>query len=86
MLLDTEHKQTYRVDNPWSTVPGRGINSGPHVEKEDGSNTATSQSLLRMLGRFDDVDVSTNNPHANRTGDTTNEQQLPSSKLVNKEK
>lgn len=69
-----DKRKTYRVDDPWSTVPRRGIHSGPHVEKEDGSNTTTSQGLLRMLGGFDDVDVSTNNPHADGTGDTTDEQ------------
>ena len=38
-----------------------------------------------MLGRLDDVDVGTDDPHANGSSDSTNEQQLSATKLVNQE-
>lgn len=42
--------------------------------------------VLGVLRGLDDVDVCTNNPHAYRTSDTSDEQKLSSSKLIDEEK
>lgn len=39
----------------------------------------------RVVGWVDNVDVGTNDPHANRASDSTDEQQLSSAQLVNQE-
>lgn len=76
---------TYRVDNPGGTVPGGSVDGSPQVEEEDGGDTAAVQVGDVVLGRLDDVDVGTDDPHADGASDGTNEQQLSATELVNKE-
>lgn len=37
-----------RVEDPWGTVPGGGVESGPEVEEEDGGST-TGAELARLV-------------------------------------
>lgn len=76
---------TYRVDDPGGTVPGGSVNGSPQVEEDDSGDTTTGQSRRGMVGGIHDVDVGTNNPHADRTSDGTNEKKLASSQLINQE-
>lgn len=73
------------VDDPGSTVPGGGVDSGPEVEEEDGGNTTSVQGCDVVLCGLDNVDVGTDDPHADRTCDGTNEQKLAATELVDQE-
>jgi hypothetical protein len=76
---------TYRVDDPGGTVPGRSVHGSPQVEEEDSGDTTTGQGVGGVVGRLHDVDVGSNNPHTDRTGDGTDEKKLTSSQLINQE-
>lgn len=73
------------VDNPGSTVPGGGVDSGPQVEEEDSGNTTSVQRSDVVLGGLNNVDVGSDDPHTNRTGDGTNEQKLAATELIDQE-
>lgn len=45
MAVTEAGEQAYRVNNPWGTVPGRGIKHCPQIEEEHSSN-ATAIHLL----------------------------------------
>lgn len=76
---------TYRVDDPRGTVPGRSVHGGPQVEEENRHDTSTSQVVGGVLLWLNDIYVCTDDPHADGAGDTTDQQKLPSSELVDKE-
>lgn len=76
---------TYRVDDPRGSVPSRSIDGRPEVEEKYGSNAATLQVVGWVVGRVDNVNVGTNDPHANRASDSTDEQQLSSAQLIHQE-
>ena len=78
-------RNTYRVDDPRCTVPSGRIDGSPQVEEDNSSIATTSQVVLRILCRVNDIDICTDNPHANRTSDTTDEEKLSSSELIDKE-
>lgn len=73
---------TYRVDDPRCAVPRRSVDSRPQVEEKDGRDAAVLKVVCRVVGRVDDVDVCANDPHADRPCDSSDEQQLPSSQLI----
>jgi hypothetical protein len=76
---------TYRVDDPGGTVPGRSVDRSPQIEEENSGDTTTVKGVGGMIGWVHDVDVGTNNPHADRAGDSTNEEKLTSAQLINQE-
>lgn len=78
-------KGTDRVDDPRGTVPGGSVHRSPQIEKEDSGDTTTVQRVGGVIGWVHDIDVGTNNPHADGTGNSTNEEQLTSSQLINQE-
>lgn len=73
------------VDDPGSTVPGGGVDSSPQVEEEDSGNTTSVKGSNVVLGGLNNVDVGTDDPHANRTGDGTNEQKIAATELIDQE-
>lgn len=77
--------ETHRIDDPWSTVPGGCVDSSPHIEEEDCGNATTVEVVARVVRRVHDVDVCTNDPHTDGTGNTTDQKKLPSSELIDKE-
>lgn len=77
---------TYRVDDPWGSVPSGRVHCSPHVEEKDSRDTTAVQRAGGMCGWVHDVDVGANHPHADRAGDSTNEKKLTSAQLVNQEK
>lgn len=62
---------TYGVDDPRSTVPGGSVHGGPQIEEENRHYAGAGQVVGGILLWFDDVDVCTDDPHADRAGDTT---------------
>jgi len=78
--------ETYRVDHPWGAVPRRGVHGCPDIEEDNRCYAAARQMVLRILGRLDNTDVRADRPHAKRANDGTQEQELPSSKLIYQEK
>lgn len=77
--------ETYRVDNPGGAVPCWCIDSGPQIEEENSSVTATSDVIEFVLGRFNNVDVCSNNPHADGARDGTSEKEITASELIDEE-
>lgn len=74
---------TYRVEYPGRTVPGRGIEDGPEVEEEHGRNTTAVHAGLGVLGGFGDLDVCTNDPQADGTTDSTDQEQVTTTDAIN---
>ena len=58
-----------RVDDPWSTVPRRGVEGGPEVEEEDCADTAGGEFARGVLvvRWVSDLDVGSDVPHAQRS-------------------
>lgn len=83
--MSPQSGSTYRIDDPRGTVPGGGVDSGPEVEEDDGSDATASQVVLRVLGWLNDADVASDDPHAEGTGDGTDEKKLSSSELIDEE-
>lgn len=77
--------EEFRIDDPGGTVPGRSVDSSPEVKEEDSGNTATVEGAGGVVLGCDHVDISTNDPHADGTGDTTNKQKVPATELIDKE-
>lgn len=59
------------------------VNGSPEVEEEDRCNAAAVQKVAWVLRWLNDIDISTEYPHADRACDATDHQQLPTSKLIN---
>ena len=74
---------TYRVENPGSTVPGRGVEDGPQVEEEHGRNTTTVHMGLGVLGRFGDLDVCADDPQADGATGGTDQEQVAATDAIN---
>lgn len=77
---------TYGVNDPGSTVPGWGVDGGPKIEEEDSGNTATVKVVCGVIFRRNHIDISTDDPHADGAGDTTDEKKFPATELIDKEK
>jgi hypothetical protein len=76
---------TYGVDDPRGTVPGRGVDGSPEIEEEDSRDTTAVEVRTGVVFGLDDTNVGTNNPHTDRSGDTTNKEKVPSSELIDQE-
>lgn len=74
---------TYRVENPWGTVPGRGVEDGPQVEEEHSGNTTTVHLGLGVLGRLGDLDVCADNPQADGATSGTDQEQVTATDAIN---
>lgn len=77
--------QSYRVDDPWGSIPRGRIDGSPQIKEEDGGDPATREMVGLVLGRLDDVDVGADDPHADGTRDGTAEEQFPAAELVDEE-
>lgn len=82
--LATETSVTHRVENPWSTIPGRGIEDGPQVEEEHGHDTATIHVRLGVVLWICDLDVCADDPHTNGTTERTDQKQVTTTNVVDK--
>lgn len=82
-MLVCLHVSTYRVENPGSTVPGRGIEDGPQVEEEHGSNTTAIHGGLGVIGWLGNLDVRTNDPQADGTANSTDQEQVTATDVIN---
>lgn len=73
------------VNDPGGTVPGWGVDGSPQVEEENSSDTSAVKRGGRVFLGLHDADVGTNDPHADRSGHGTTEEQVASTNLVDKE-
>lgn len=76
---------TYRVDHPWCAVPSGGVDGCPEVEEDDRRDAAAGEVVAGVLRRLRNADVGAYDPHADGTGDGTDEQELPSPELIDQE-
>ena len=76
----------YRVENPGSTVPGRGIEYRPQVEEEHGCDTTAAQGVTIVLFGFGDLDVRADNPQTHGTTSCANQQQVTATNVINQPK
>jgi hypothetical protein len=77
-----------RVENPGCTVPRRCVESGPEVEEEDSCDTTggkggalSSSDLGFVVG---DLDVSTDEVHAESTATSTNHEKVSATDVIDK--
>lgn len=75
--------ETHRVEDPRRTVPARGIEHGPQVEEEHSCDSSAAHVVCRVLFRFRDLDVRTDNPQADGTTCSADQQQVTPTDAVN---
>lgn len=74
---------THRVEDPWGAVPGRGVEDGPQVKEEHRSDPTTAHVVRRVLLRLRDLDIRADDPQANGSACSADQQQHPSADMVN---
>lgn len=76
----------YRVEDPWGSVPGWGIEDRPQVEKEHGCDTTAAQAVTLVLFGLGNLDVRADNPQTDGTTCCTNQQQVTATDVINQPK
>jgi hypothetical protein len=72
--LTDRSRERLRVDDPRSSVPGNGVESGPEVEEEHGGLSTGREGGGDVLGGVGDLDVGSNSEHGESTTDGTDEE------------
>jgi len=74
---------TYRVKDPRSTVPGWGIKDGPQVKEKHGHDTTAIHLWLGVIFRVCDLDIRTDNPHADGATNRTDQKKITATDAIN---
>lgn len=77
--------EDFTVDDPGRTVPRRRVEDGPQVEEEDRGDAARGQRGGGVRVDTGMENVTADDPHAHRTADGTDHQQLSASEVVDKD-
>jgi len=83
--LTNSSREGFRVDNPGSTVPGDGVESGPKVEEEHAGDSSGRKVSSRDGRDVGSSEVTSNDIHRDGTTDRSDEKNSTTSKVINDE-